>query len=59
MDYRIDFLGENQSSSAWFKAEDDKEACKKAVSFYKVRSVLKGFDLWEHSRLVYREPAQK
>ena len=59
MDYRVDFLGESRNSSAWFRAEDDAEAFKKALSFYKIRAVLKGFDLWERSRLVYREPAQR
>ena len=58
MDHRVDFLGESQNSSAWFKAEDDAEALKKALSFYKIRFVLKGFHLWERSRLVYSEPAQ-
>lgn len=59
MDYRVDFLGESQNSSTWFKAEDDNEAFKKALSFYKVRAVAKGFDLWERRRLVYREPARQ
>ena len=59
MDYRGDFLGESQNSSAWFKAEDDSEALKKALSFYGIRSVLKGFRLWERSRLVYSEPEQQ
>ena len=59
MDYRVDFLGESQNSSTWFKAEDDREAFKKALSFYKVRAVAKGFDLWERRRLVYSEPARQ
>jgi hypothetical protein len=59
LDYRVDFLGESQNSSAWFKAEDDSEAFKKALIFYKIRAVLKGFRLWQRSRLVYSEPAQQ
>jgi len=58
LDYRVDFLGESQNTATWFTAEDDAEAFKKALTFYKIRAVLKGFDLWERNRLVRSEPAQ-
>jgi hypothetical protein len=57
LDYRVDFLGEGQNSSAWFKAADDSEAFKRALALYRARAVLKGFQLWQRARLVYREPA--
>lgn len=59
LDYRVDFLGESRNCSTWFRAEDDREAFKKALSFYKIRAVAKGFNLWARSRLVYSEPAPK
>lgn len=58
MDYRVDFLGENQASAAWFRADNDREAFNKALGLYKARALSKGFELWERGRLVYGEPSQ-
>lgn len=58
MDYRVDFLGEDQISAAWFTATDDAAALKAAMNLYNARAVFRGFELWERSRLVYTAPAQ-
>jgi hypothetical protein len=61
LDYRVDFLDEDQASAGWFNAENDVEAFRKALRLYKAHATFKGFKLWEQAqgRLVYSEPGRE
>ena len=58
LDYCLAFLEANASNATFFGANDDAEALSKARAFYRSRAKKNGFELWEGSRLVHREPPE-
>jgi hypothetical protein len=56
LDYRVDFLGEETVSAAWFQAADDGAAFTRALVLFQARVAATGFTLWERNRLVHAGP---